>query len=787
MILYDHYYIPSLGGFNMGGIVSINTYEKFIISKDDIIIKVNKDFLGLVGYTESELVGRTLIEVSKIFRTDPQVNLQSIEDDTSIFLFTKELVAIEGILSCETIDNGARRVFSFKRDNNDLINEKFNLANQFATSRGDGVALLSFSSEQSGEILINSNQKYLDSLKPPYNIRSNSIGKKIMKIVPGYSDIKFNYIKEHFRKTSSPYYMKEMCTNFRSLGEEYWDVNLVPILDDGIIKYILLSLSNVTEEVFNRKAIKQKNEELEAIIENMSDEIIIFDKNFDVISINKAMEKISSIDNTSLNNLNDIIKNSITYDKDNKLISYGNFPSQRVARGEFISDFVIKVNDSLGVIYRAVSGSPVFDREGNFSVGVMVYRDIEDRSRTVEDRLIKTQNELLSKVVEALDLEFIRCTYPELEIISINGNGFKSLIEMNNGIKSIGYPIGQSYFTIYPIYEEGKRKELNHYLIEKGEYSYIDYTNHTIGGVQRFYKTINQPIFGLNNKIVEIIFITTDITDEVRAKNKIEETLEMQNQMFSTISHELKTPLSIIFSASQVIEMYLKEEINKINKEDISKNISTIKQNCYRFIKLINNIIDLSSIESGFYRLRFSNENIIEIVEGIVDSVRSFVEDKGLSIVFDTEIEEMTIAVDVDKMERIILNLISNAVKFSPKNENIYIDIKAKKDFVEILVRDCGMGIDKIHLNTIFDKYKKVDNSLSRNAEGSGIGLALVKTMVEIIGGEISVESELGKGSLFTVKLPVKVSDEVEVINNIEHLDNRIERMNIEFSDVYPK
>lgn len=331
------------------------------------------------------------------------------------------------------------------------------------------------------------------------------------------------------------------------------------------------------------------------------------------------------------------------------------------------------------------------------------------------------------------------------------------------------------------------RKELNYYLIEKGEYSYIDYTNHTIDGEQRYFKTINQPIFGLNNKIVEIIFITTDITDEVKAKNKMEETLDMQNQMFSTISHELKTPLSIIFSASQVIEMYLKKEIDKINKEDISKNISTIKQNCYRFIKLINNIIDLSSIESGFYKLRFSNENIIEIVEDIVDSVRSFVEDKGLSIVFDTEIEEMMIAVDVDKMERIILNLISNAVKFSPKNGNIYIDIKAKEDFVEILVRDCGMGIEKIHLNTIFDKYKKADNSLSRNAEGSGIGLALVKTMVNLIGGEISVESELGKGSLFTVRLPVKISGEVEVINNMEHLDNRIERINIEFSDVYPK
>ena len=97
------------------------------------------------------------------------------------------------------------------------------------------------------------------------------------------------------------------------------------------------------------------------------------------------------------------------------------------------------------------------------------------------------------------------------------------------------------------------------------------------------------------------------------------------------------------------------------------------------------------------------------------------------------------------------------------------------------------MGIDKDHLNTKFDKYKRVDNSLSRNAEGSGIGLALVKIMVELVDGEISVESELGKGSLFTVRLPVKLVDKPKVVSNIEYLDNRIERVSIEFSDIYDK
>lgn len=672
----------------MVDILKNNNYEYFIRSKNDIIIELNKSFKEIIGYDKDELIGRTLTEASKILRIESQVNLQDIEEDTRIFIFTKDLFAIEGIISSKTTDNGLNKIFSFKRHNNDLINEKFNLASQLCTIKGDGIALLSFSAEGSEELLINCNKYYLDYLRAPYNIRTNSIGKTIKEICPEYSHVKFNILKNHIRNTATAYYIKEMSISFRNYDEEYWDITLVPILEEEIIRYVLVSLTDVTQEVLNRKTAKLKKEELEAIFENMSDEIIIFNKDLDIINSNKLAKKTGFINNSTIQNFKGIIKSSVVFDKDNKLIQDGNFPCQRVARGEFISDYFAKIRNPLGTIYREISGSPIYDKNGNFSVGVMVYRNIDDRVLAEEDRLIKTQNELLTKVVEAMDLEFIRCTYPELEIISINGKNVDNLIEKNNKTKSDTLPIVQRYPTIYPIFEENRRKELKHYLIEGGKHSYIGYTDHIIDGEQRFFKTIHQPIFGLNNKIVEIIFITMDITDEVKVKNKMEETLEMQNQMLSSISHELKTPLSMIFSSSQLLEMYLKEDINKIKKEEVSKSINTIKQNCYRFIKLINNIIDLSSMESGFYKLRYSNENIIGIVEDIVDSVRNCVQDKGLSIIFDTEIEEMIIAVDVDKMERIILNLISNAVKFSPKNGNIYIDIRVKVDYVDIFIID---------------------------------------------------------------------------------------------------
>ena len=770
----------------MENVVKINVYERCLISKNNIILGVNRDFLDLVGYAESELIGKTLVEAGKIFRIDSQVDLQDMEGDTSIFIFTKELVAIEGRISCEIMDNGAQKVFSFKIDTSNIARQSFNLANQLGTSRGSGVAIFSLSNL----VLINSNQTNLDFLEPPYNKKINSIGKNIMGILLEQTYNLFDKMKNHVINTGNPFYGEEIELKVGSSDETYWNISLVPISENEKIKYLILYLSNETEKVLNREAIIQRNEELETIIENMSDEIIIFDKDFNIDISNKKMDENITSDNLSLkplNNIDDIVKLDIIFDEDNQLIPYGNFPFQRIARGECISNLLIKTINASGIEYREVCGYPLYDKEGNLSRGIMIFKDIKDRIGKEEARLIKTQKELLSKVVEALDLEFTRCTYPKLEIISINDNGLKKIEKINNRIKSMGSPIGESYFAIYPADEKTKRKELDFYLIEKGYFSYADHTNYIVDGEQRFFKTINQPIFGLDNKVKEVIFITMDITDEVKEKNKLEETLEMQNQMFTTISHELKTPLSVIFSASQLIEMDLRGEINNISKDEINKSANIIKQNCYRFTKLINNIIDLSRMESGFYQPHCGNKNIVEVVENIVDSLRDYVENIGLHIIFDTEIEEKIMAVDVGKMERIILNLISNALKFSPKGESIYIEIKDKGDFVLILVRDCGVGIDKKHLNTIFDRYKKVDNSLFRNAEGSGIGLSLVKTIVKQMCGEISVESELGKGSVFMVKLPVKILDESEVTSTMEDSDNRIGQLNIEFSDVYNK
>ncbi len=281
------------------------------------------------------------------------------------------------------------------------------------------------------------------------------------------------------------------------------------------------------------------------------------------------------------------------------------------------------------------------------------------------------------------------------------------------------------------------------------------------------------------NKALEM-----DVSAEINANKIMEKTLKSQEELLVNISHELKTPLNVISATAQLLEMYYKDDSIISKKDTLVKHVKSITLNTYRLSKLINNIVDTSKIEAGFFELNLLNVNIVDVVEEIVMSVTNFIKVKGLSIIFDTDIEEKIIACDPEKIERIMLNLISNATKFSNDNGEIFVNIKDMDEWVEISVKDNGIGIKEKKLDIIFDRFEQADKSLSRNAEGTGIGLSLVKSIVELHGGSIYVESEYGKGSKFTVILPAQAVAKENMIYN-RNIKNKDERIQLEFSDVY--
>jgi signal transduction histidine kinase len=199
--------------------------------------------------------------------------------------------------------------------------------------------------------------------------------------------------------------------------------------------------------------------------------------------------------------------------------------------------------------------------------------------------------------------------------------------------------------------------------------------------------------------------------------------------------------------------------------------------------------IDINKIDAGRFDLNLGNHDIIKVVEDICMSVADYIKSKDISFVFDTDVEEKIIACDPEKIERILLNLLSNAIKFTKTGGSVAVNINDLSDFIEISVQDTGIGIPESKQFLVFERFVQLDNSLSRNFEGSGIGLALVRNLVEMHDGNIRLESEEGKGSKFIISLPCKTINEgtsaISESSNSTSGSDRVLKINIELSDIY--
>lgn len=277
------------------------------------------------------------------------------------------------------------------------------------------------------------------------------------------------------------------------------------------------------------------------------------------------------------------------------------------------------------------------------------------------------------------------------------------------------------------------------------------------------------------------------IKDTEKEMEKVKHLEEVRNEFFANISHEFKTPINMIMTTSQLIEKQLdRYNISRSVKSDINRHLNVYKQNGYRLIRLVNNLIDITKIDSGFYNIKPINANIISIVEDIVLSVVDYCKGNNIELIFDTEVEEEVIACDPDQIERIILNLLSNAIKYTPENGDIRVDINLENKYVVIQIKDTGSGIPKEKLDVIFERFIQCEDTLTRRCEGSGIGLSLVKGLVDMHGGNIKVESIIGAGSTFEVRLPRKQLDLTDsMLENYEIKQSKIEKCSIEFADIY--
>jgi PAS domain S-box-containing protein len=266
------------------------------------------------------------------------------------------------------------------------------------------------------------------------------------------------------------------------------------------------------------------------------------------------------------------------------------------------------------------------------------------------------------------------------------------------------------------------------------------------------------PIRDVEGRIVAFLRVAKDVTEKRRYERRLKELDKMKSDFVSNVSHELRTPLTSIKGS---VDNMLDGLTGSLNEKQV-RYLARIKSNADRLSRLINDLLDLSRIESGRVEVRSTTLSLIALAEEVAEHLKSLAAEKLIRIEVKSPNPKLTVWADRDKVTQVLMNLIGNAVKFTPQNGKVTVALaKNGDDYVQISVDDTGPGILPEEKNKIFSKFYQFANIEKEKPKGSGLGLVISKALVEMQGGKIWVESELGRGSTFYFTLlaqqPLKI------------------------------
>ncbi|MCR8744780.1 ATP-binding protein [Romboutsia lituseburensis] len=545
----------------------------------------------------------------------------------------------------------------------------------------------------------------------------------------------------------------------------------------------LISFIDITSELDMEKELRDKREEYESIVEGIPCPIMIRNvkanvKEANLQSINKAFEEFFGYNSSDINGI-ELVKYYDMFDiniYDNK-----NYRKVNLSHEEQIN-FIHENSNSSFIMNCTMKDK--YQNEHNLEVHINNYNEgleelklltFIDKSKEINIyQQINKQNQLYHKILNNI---------PDGIIVEALGSG--EIIYANQKFKEI-FGIENDSDGIW-VQKYRDRLETKHlYNLQAGNKNktiYIVNENKNIKEVKFYSK-----IWILDN-LKHRLRIVKDL-DEKREAERMKEILtkqreydKMKMEFYANISHELKTPLNNIYSSTQLVETL--HSCNKIKdqKGEINSHVKIVKQNMFRLMRLIDNIINISQVKSEIYKINKVNFDIVYLIEEIVLSINPYARSRGINLIFDTNEECLLVGLDPEAIERIVLNVLSNAIKFTPSGGEIFVSIYKLEDKVQITIKDSGVGIEEDKLIDIFEKFKQIENGNINNEFGSGIGLYLSKSLVEIQDGSIDLKSKVNKGTKVTVEFPIKevIEDDEEIIE----YGGNIEKFKIEFFDIY--
>lgn len=431
-----------------------------------------------------------------------------------------------------------------------------------------------------------------------------------------------------------------------------------------------------------------------------------------------------------------------------------------------------------------VASMPIRGRE-HFAGGVLVLRDASvARARAHAEReafaaldqrvaeRTRALNQTLTVLRESTELlGTIAATTPEL-IMAKNRDG--RIIMINSAALTLmglsrDRVIGCREDEVLGDTPETRQSVANDWRVLATGQPATDEERRTVGGVTRTYLVTKSPLREENGSLFGVVGVATDITDRKRAQVKLEQLLVVEHRLraeaeranrakdefLALVSHELRSPLNALKGWSQLLAGASEPEPMLV-----SSAAAAIKRNVDHQTRLIDDLLDTSRIISGKLELNLYRLNLAEVVAGAIDVSRDLAKVKNIALKFDYPDSVMPVDGDFDRLQQVVSNLLSNAIKFTPEHGVVELTLSSSGDQVALSVTDTGVGIESDFLPHVFDRFSQADTSMTRNYLGLGIGLALVRNLVELHGGSVSASSSgAHQGSSFHVLLPLAAGE----------------------------
>lgn len=725
------------------------TFEGIIIHEGGVVLEANEALTRITGYTREELLVKETTEIifhpeSVDYVRDQIINgiekpyeTRAVKKDGTIFPVEIEARNImhEGSLIRVT---ALRDITERKKAEEALLYSEERYRSLFKEAP---ISIL-IHDKDTGEIIDANPTAYLTyGLSCLEELKENDFW-----LDPPYS---FEDSLSLIHKASSEGVQQFEWLNRKITGELFWEhVRLSPVTINGIER-IMATTIDITERKNADKALQEKKEELEKsrerfvmAVNGSQDGIWDWDLHNKEVYFSPRWKEMIGFEDAELQNKFSTFRNRIHPDDRQNVMIYlekylkGEIPDYRV---EF--RFLHKNGNYIWILTR---GAALRDENG-FPYRISgSHTDITERKRADE------------KIAEDTIRRRILIEQSVDGIVVVNQNG--EVVEANQKYADmLGYSLEEVLqLRVWDWEHLASREKILEMIRDVDESGLYFETRHRRkdGTLLDVGVSSNGAILG-DQKLS--FCVCRDITERKRAEDELlqakldaEAANRTKSEFLANMSHELRTPLNSIYGFSQMLNDKIPGELN----EKQARYVSHIMKSSRHLIELINDILDISKVEAGKMELVCENFAVADVIAETVLMMQPIAKRKNIDLITEIHVDNIELYADKKKVRDIMHNLLSNAIKFTAENGKVHVKASCQTNKMQISVSDSGIGISNDDQLKIFEPFKQVDSFLSRKYDGTGLGLAIVKRYVEMHGGDLLVESEVGKGSTFTFTVP---------------------------------